>query len=593
MYILGIYNAHNATAAILKDGKVIACVSEERFTNVKNQYGFPKHAIDYCIKAAGIESKDLDLVTIPFKYGAPQHSLRENAKDMKLAAALYVYKIVGVIRSVWGELAYRYPSLMPIGKTSFRIASIAFEKYHMASERKFVAEYLGLPIDKVVTFDHHETHAISSYFTSPFNGQKALVLTLDGEGDFKCATATVFDGKKHKLLASTDREHSLGYIYQKLTEYLGMKKNEHEYKVMGLAPYAKDFDIDKTYKKISDLVTFDQKDQMRFTSKFNTLDTEKFLEREMRRTRFDILAGAFQKLVEEKTVEWVRYCMKKTKMNTVILSGGVFMNVKVNQKIAEMPEVRKLYILPSCGDESTPVGAALLGFIKLKNLAALKNAVIDNIYWGPEFGSEDIEKALKKKGLSKRYLIKKPKDIEKRIAALLARGEIVARMAGRMEFGARALGNRTIMANASNVDVIKKINEQIKGRDFWMPFAPSILWERMSDYVINPKKILSPYMMLGFETTALAHKELIAGLHAYDLTARPQFVTKDGNPKYHKILKEFERLTGIGGILNTSFNLHGFPIVLGPSEALEVFEKSGLKYLALEDFLVEKRKKAH
>ncbi len=590
MYILGIYNAHNATAVLVKDGVIIANASEERFTNIKNYYGFPKLAIEYCLKEAGIKSEDLDLAVIPFKYGAPQHSVRGNEKkDLSLNIALQIYKAVAVVRKVWGELAFRYPGLMPIGKASFRSATLVFEKFHMRGERKFVADYLGISEDKVICFDHHLSHAVSVYYASPFNGKKALVLTLDGEGDFLCSTASVFENGKYKMLAKSDRENSIGYVYQKLTAHLGMKTNEHEYKVMGLAPYAKGAEIEKTYDKIKDIVYLDSKNHLVFKSKFNTLDTDKFLERKLGKVRFDILAAAFQRFTEDVVTEWVSQAIKKTKINRVLLSGGVFMNVKVNQRIADLPEVREMFVMPSCGDESTPIGAAYLGFLELGNGEALKNATITNLYMGPQFSNKDVEKVIKKRRLNKKYKVTNPKDIEKAIATLLSKGKIVARMSGRMEFGARALGNRSIFANPTEIQAVRKINDQIKGRDFWMPFAPSILWERMSDYIVNPKKIVSPYMMMGFNTTDRARKELIAALHQYDFTARPQLVTKEANPKYHKIIREFEKIAGIGGILNTSFNLHGYPIVLGPEEAVNTFENSGLEYLVLEDYLIAKK----
>ncbi len=591
MYILGIYNAHNSTAAIVRDGVVIACVSEERFTKVKNQYGFPKNAIDYCLKQAGIDSSDLDLVVIPFKYGAPQHSLREKSSDVKLTLSMSIYKVVNVVRRVWGEIAYRYPQLMPVGKFFFRAASIAFEKIHMSSEKQFVADYLKISKKKVITVDHHLTHAFSGYYCSPLNGKKALVMTLDGEGDFKCATVSTFEKGEHKLLASSDREHSIGYIYQRLTQVLGMKANEHEYKVMGLAPYAKGEEINKIYNRIKDIVYLDPSNQLVFKSKFNTLDTDKFLERELVRVRFDILAATFQKLVEEKAVEWVRFAIKKTKINRLVLSGGVFMNIKVNQKISEMPEVEELFIMPSCGDESTPIGAALVGMTVLGQIDNLKNATIESLYLGPEFSNFDVEKLVKQRRLDKKYNVTKEKNIESKIAILLSKGKIVARMNGKMEFGARALGNRSILANPTDQWVIRKINDQIKGRDFWMPFAPVILWERIGDYLINPKKFTSAFMMIGFETKELAKMDLLGALHPYDFTARPQLLTQVANPKYYKILKEYEKITGRGGILNTSFNLHGSPIVMSPQDALDTFENSGLEYLALEDYLIVKKSK--
>lgn len=589
MYILGIYNAHNATACLLKDGKVLACVSEERFTRIKNQYGFPKNAIDYCLREAGISGSDLDLVVIPFKYGAPQHSLREENKDFALNFYLVVYKMIGVIRRIWGEIAYRYPSLLPIGKSCFRGASIIFEKLHMQSEKKFISDYLKISVKKIVTMDHHLSHAATGYFSSEFSNKKSLVLTLDGEGDFLCATVSVFDKGVYKVLAKSDREHSLGYVYQRLTQHLGMKANEHEYKVMGLAPYAKGDEIDKLYQKIKNIVYLDPKNKLVFKSKFNTVDTNKYLDREISHVRFDILAAAFQRLMEERIIEWISYAIKKTKISTVVFSGGVFMNIKVNHKVSQMPEIKEMFIMPSCGDETAPIGACYLGFLQMGESELLKNSQLENIYWGPSYTNKDVEKAIKSSKLGSKYVVTKSKNIEKKIAQLLANGNIVARMNGRMEFGARALGNRSILANPSVSGVVREINDQIKGRDFWMPFAPAILWERMDSYIINPRKIKSPYMMIGFDTTQKARKEIFAALHPYDSTARPQLVESNMNMKYHKIISEFEKITGIGGILNTSFNLHGFPIVGSPEDAILTLKNSGLKFLAVEDYLIEKK----
>lgn len=588
MYILGIYNTHNSTAAILKDGEVLACASEERFTGIKNFYGFPKNAIDYCLKEAGISSDQLDLVVIPYKYGAPIHSVRSSKKDLSLNLLIAVYKVAGVVRRIWGDIAFRFPSLLPIGQFMFRFSSLITEKVHMGNERQFVASHLKLPKEKVICVDHHLSHAASAYYCSPYNQKKALVLTIDGEGDFNSATVNIFDGDKYQILAKTPRESSLGYIYAKLTEFLGMKSNEHEYKVMGLAPYAKADDIDRNYNLIKDIIYFDPDQPLMFQSKFNTVDTDKYLRQKLTKIRFDILSGMFQRLVEEKITEWVKSAIKYTKLDTLTMAGGVVMNIKANQKIVNLPEVREIFIMPSAADESTPIGACFLGFLKLGKGDLLKNSAITNIYWGTKFSEEDTEKAIKKKRYNRKFQVYKSKNIEQEIAKLLASGKIVARVSGRMEFGARALGNRSILANPSILGVVKQINEQIKGRDFWMPFAPSILWERMEDYVVNPKKLYSPFMMIGFDSTDLAKKELASALHPADQTLRPQLLKEEVNPAYYKIIKEFEKLTGIGGVLNTSFNLHGMPIAKGPEEALFTLENSGLEYLAIDNYLISK-----
>lgn len=587
MYILGIYNTHNATAALLKDGRVVASASEERFSGKKNHYGFPKMAIDYCLKEAGIKSQELDLVAIPYKYGAPMHSFRKDEKDVVLSFLIIVYHMVGIIRKAWGEITFKFPSLLPLGQIMFRWSTLILEKIHMGKERKFIAEYLKISNNKVVCFDHHLCHGASAYFSSPYNNKKSLVLTLDGEGDFCSASVNIFEGQNYKVLAKTPRESSLGYLYAKLTLALGMKDNEHEYKVMGLAPYAKEEDVDKVYGLIKDIVYFDPKNPLQFKTKFNTIDSDKFIRRNLSKVRFDLLAGMFQRLMEDKITEWIKYCINKTKINRLVLSGGVVMNIKVNQKIVEMSQIKELFIMPSASDESTPIGACYLGFLKLNNGNCLKNAAISDIYWGPKYNNSDVEKILKNKK-NKTFQFKKVKDIDKETAKLLSLGKVVARCSGRMEFGARALGNRSILANAKDVKVVRIINDQIKGRDFWMPFAPVILWDKMEDYLINPKKIKSPYMMIGFNSTEKARQDIPAALHPYDLTLRPQLLEESYNPHYYKIIKEFEKLTNVSGILNTSFNLHGFPIVKGPEEALHTFENSGLEYLVIEDYLIWK-----
>ena len=263
------------------------------------------------------------------------------------------------------------------------------------------------------------------------------------------------------------------------------------------------------------------------------------------------------------------------------------MNVKANQLIAELPEVKSIYIVPSCGDESTSFGAAFWAYQKYADVEKYPIVPLKDLYLGTEYSDREISQELKK--VRYRSLkIEKKADIEKTVAGLLAKNKIVARFKGRAEWGARALGNRSIIANPSSFNVIKEINDQIKSRDFWMPFAPSIKLERLEKYVTNPKKIKVPYMIMTLDSTDLGKKELVAAMHPYDGTLRPQAVERDWNPGYWRLIDEFEKLTGIGGVLNTSFNLHGFPIVQTPEDALYVLEHSGLKYLAIGSYLVSK-----
>jgi carbamoyltransferase len=298
--------------------------------------------------------------------------------------------------------------------------------------------------------------------------------------------------------------------------------------------------------------------------------------------RFDAVCAGLQRFTEEMLTTWVSNCIEKTGIRKLALSGGVFMNVKVNQAIMNLPEVDSLFIYPSCGDETNAMGAAYWAYAQHADAGTM--APLDNLYLGRTFDDDDIAKVLKDTdGLEWEYF----EDVESEAARLLNEGQVVARFKGRGEFGARALGNRSIMGDPCRDGVIREINDMIKSRDFWMPFAPSMVPEAAEQYLINKKKIDAPYMILAFDTTE-DRGDLPAALHPYDFTARPQVVTKQMNPDYHRLIQEFRKRTGRGVILNTSFNLHGFPIVDTPEDAIDVLKNSGLRYLALGNYIVRK-----
>jgi carbamoyltransferase len=305
--------------------------------------------------------------------------------------------------------------------------------------------------------------------------------------------------------------------------------------------------------------------------------------------RFDWVCGGIQKLTEDMLTTWIRNAVTETGVRKVVLSGGVFMNVKANKAIMELPEVEALFIFPSCGDETNAIGAAwhLYSEVKKQKGERIDIQPLEHFYLGSEFNEGEIDEAIKGYHFEKKVNIKECNDIEKVVAELIAKGEVVARFKGRMEFGARSLGNRSILANPSEWKVIKIINDMIKNRDFWMPFAPSMLGDRSHEYVVNPKGIKAPYMILTFDTKQEKVNKLIAAIHPYDSTCRPQEVYKDWNEGYYKLISYYSCLTGESTILNTSFNLHGYPIVCTPEDALEVFNRSGLTYLALENMLLK------
>ena len=268
------------------------------------------------------------------------------------------------------------------------------------------------------------------------------------------------------------------------------------------------------------------------------------------------------------------------------------MNVKAMMEVAKLDELDEIFVCPSPSDESLAMGACYVvahdkclreGLDPRQVLHPLKNA-----YLGPDLDLAETQQLIEELAKGGHYVIRENAS-PVYIATILAAGKIVGRCAGRSEFGARALGNRSILADPRNIDAVKKINEKIKSRDFWMPFAPSVLEERAADYLINPKHLLAPYMTVAFETTPLAHRDLRAGLHQADLTCRPQLVSRIANPQYHILISEFERLTGVGGLLNTSFNIHGEPIIQSAADALDVLERSGLDALILGEYLIEKK----
>jgi carbamoyltransferase len=307
--------------------------------------------------------------------------------------------------------------------------------------------------------------------------------------------------------------------------------------------------------------------------------------------RFDWVAGGAQRLLEDVLLRWSRLMRQRYGGGRVALGGGVFMNVKANMLLGQEEWVEELFAFPSCGDESNAVGAAYLGYLQecaRRGLTAAPQP-FGPAYLGPSVTDEEAEAVIRERRLEGQYKVAFHDRIEERIAELLVSDGVVARCAGRMEFGARALGNRSILANPSDHRVVGLINRMIKNRDFWMPFAPTVLAERAGDYLVNPKAFASPYMMLAMPTRPEARDALTAALHPQDATARPQILEREWNPEYHAVIREFERRTGIGAVLNTSFNLHGEPIVGGAADAVDTFERSGLPHLAVGHWLLSKK----
>lgn len=593
MYILGIHQAHNATASLLKDGKIIAAASEERFTRRKNQFGLPFQAIKFCLDFAQIKPEEVNSIVLAGSTWPNYVASLETAGSNRSKT----YFILLIMRNIHQKihmfllyLEYKIPFFKGLDILFNRSIYWLMSKVFYPKIFDLLTKNFGFAKEKFLVMDHHLAHAIGALYGSPYpkEGKDVLVFTCDGGGDGLSSTISLFRHGSLKKLVSTSDQNSLGAFFAGLTQFMGMKPLEDEYKLMGLAPYASPEGEKKAFKIMSPYIKF-LPQSLTFKNRYTPDVLWYVFRKELTYLRFDWLAGAGQKMIEELLVAWVKAAIKRYKIRTIVCGGGVFMNVKANLKISQLPEVKEMFVFPSGGDESTALGACYWGFLQQKGKSQkIIPEPITDLYLGPDFSEKEIKQALNKNKINQKYDVVYHQNIEDVVADLLARGEIVARFAGRMEWGARALGNRSILADPTKEGVIEEINKMIKKRDFWMPFAPTILKEEESKYLYNPKKIKAPYMAFAFPSLARAHHDLRAAIHPYDKTLRPQILEKDVNPLYYRLLKIFQEKTGRGGLLNTSFNIHGDPIVCSPQDALAAFEKSGLKYLALENYLVKK-----
>lgn len=568
--ILGIHDGHNSTIAYLKEGELVDVLQEERLRRVKNVGNFPEMAFKNTIINNELKTDELHIGFngLYMNYGVWDRG--SILKDYESSKSLNTSVKVKVKSN----------------KTVFSVYTSRKDKERIT----LLNSLINCPSIYIQSIEHHTAHAASAYYGWGKN-DKVLILTCDGQGDGLCATVSIGENGKLSRIAIVTEDNSIGRLYAFVTYLMGMTPLEHEYKIMGLAPYSGvSKDVKRLCDKFNNLFEFDKNNGgltwHRRTGVPSIYAPGKFIDKLIYRERFDWVAGGLQLFIENFLKTWVQNCIRETGIRKVALSGGVFMNVKANKVIYELPEVEDMFIFPSCGDESNAIGSAYYTFIQNggDNVKPL-----GPIYFGKEIDDKDVDNALKQYETKSNIQVEHKNDIEKTIAGLLANGEIIGRIKGKMEFGARALGNRSILANPSNPKVIRVINEMIKCRDFWMPFAPSVLAESAERYFVKNKPITSPYMMLTFDTKQEKREKIIAAIHPFDHTARPQEVIESWNPDYYRLIKYFEELTGESVILNTSYNLHGYPIAYTPIDALEVFENSGLTYLALGNFLVKKK----
>ncbi len=585
MIVLGISETHCATAAILRDGEIVGCASEERFSRLKNDAGYPKLAVDALLKELRLAPSQIDSVVLAGTRIPSYDWMNRVMRDEAYMRQYYGVRLEAPRRGLGGRARKLGAKLGLFDPAPGKAPLTDGER------RAHVTDHLRLAAERVTIMDHHTCHAAAAYLGSPFAGRPALVLTHDNAGDGLCATVSTARGvtlERHE--ATRSGPGSLGSFYTLVTLLLGMKPGEHEYKVMGLAPYAPAAAAERAAALLRTVFDFVEGKPCRFEWKKRGPLYRALLEPTLG-LRFDGIAGGAQRLLEEWLLRWARLARGRYAAERLALGGGVFMNVKANMLLAQEEWVRELFVFPSCGDESNAVGAAYLGYLDLCARQKVSPAprAFGPAYLGPGIDDAEVEAVIRARDLASRHRVSEPPAMEAKIAELLVSDGVVARCAGRMEFGARALGNRSILANPSDHRVVPLINRMIKNRDFWMPFAPSVLREREADYVLNPKGLASPYMMLAFPTNPKRRDEIVAAVHPHDGTARAHIVDEAWNPAYHRVVREFESRTGIGAVLNTSFNLHGEPLVCSPEDAVDTFERSGLQHLALGRFLLSKK----
>jgi len=592
-YNLALSVSHNSSAALMRDGEIIVAVCEERSLRKKNYIGYPQNAVDYCLRKAGISGADLSRVAYttvdnPGLLVKAKTNTQFSLQDYRDYYGKKFYK-----RRFRGEECLDYfqwlrdDEKFNIDKEYFdfsyltdevlKNSALEMELFRDAQAQK-LSQHLGIDKDKVEFLDHHTCHAYYSYFGSPFRRDDCIVLTLDGWGDGRNQTVWEVKNEKFSLLAES-AQNDIGRIYKMATLILGMRPDEHEFKVMGLAPYAKASHVERAKEVIKDLCAVDG---MKLVSKNRPDDLFSYLDESWKVHRFDNIAGAVQLLTEEIACELVKNIAKRTDIRRFVIGGGIAMNIKMNKAISELREVEELFVCGSSGDESLSIGGCYF-----LNSDPFNNKPIPNLYLG--YDIRDEMDRFDPSIYAHKFSVNTAITFDQ-VARLLEKGDIVAVIRGSAEFGARALGNRSILADPSKRESVQKINEAIKNRDFWMPFALSILEESLDDYISNPKKLESPFMAISLDVLPANYSKIEAGTHPYDKTVRPQSVSISGNPEYHELINAFKNRTGIPALLNTSFNLHGEPIVDNVSDAIRTFELSGLDHLLIDDRILLSKK---
>ena len=550
MYILGITSpiAWNSAAALVKDGMLVASVEEERFNRVKHAPRMaPMQAIAYCLRTAGITLDRVDYVAV-------------GGRD---AAAM------GALVFIQGLLERRF-------KNAFMTLGGAFEQFifEYRVQHLLARELTSAAGLRWVFLPHHECHAASAYYCSGFS--KANLLTLDGSGEDDAGYLGLGDGPRMRRFEKVPPCNSLGAFFEQVTDLLGFRPHSEEGKTMGLAAWGQPAD------DLHDVFVFTDTNFAIRRDSVQRLWKAYGPRRQPGQDLTDhnrVLAASAQQALERAGTTLARRLYRRTRETHWCMAGGVALNCDMNAKILAEPFVEHLYVQPAAHDGGTALGAALALHARLGGKSSF---VMEHAYWGPEYSNDEIEAVLKEAKVP----YERCQEIEPEVATRLARGEIVGWFQGRMEIGPRALGNRSILAHPAMAEMKDKVNRDIKHREMWRPFAPSILEEEAVNYFERARP--SPFMLLTFKVIPSKVSDLAAAVHV-DQTARVQTVSRKTNPRFYRVIARFGQLTGVPAVLNTSFNDRGEPLVGSPRDALRTFYGTGLDALAIGDFLLTKR----
>ncbi|MDP2652785.1 MAG: carbamoyltransferase C-terminal domain-containing protein [Candidatus Omnitrophota bacterium] len=569
MYILGISSySHESSCALIKDGQIRVMLEEERFNREKHTWKYPRNAIEQCLLMEGISIREIDHFTF---FWVP-------------------------MREIWGNMdhvARFFPASLRLLTATSGGDELSFKERVLAMHNigRELQRHFGLERPPKVRFvEHHLCHAASAFFVSPY--EEAAILTLDGRGESTSTMMSVGQGTKIEKLKEIKVPHSLGHFYAAITDHLGFRPFHDEWKVMGMSAYGKD-----TYvRDFEDMIRFTDDGGYRLNLRYFQFHThgqrkwmsDAFLRKfgpkraekaEYEQRHFDI-AFALQAVIEKTGVSLARHLRAITGLPNLCMTGGVVLNCLMNKRVVEQSGFENYFFQPVANDAGTSLGSALYQYHHvLGNPRAFE---FESVYWGVGFENKDIEPALQAKGL--RY--RKSDNIARDTARQIADGKIVGWFQGRMESGPRALGNRSITVSPLDAGMKDRLNERVKKREFFRPFAPSVLEEKAGEYFVMPKGQSSPYMILIGDVREDKKSVIPAVTHA-DGTARVHTVSKGSNPRYWELITEFEKITGVPVLVNTSFN-ENEPIVCTPEHAVNCFLRTDFDALAIGDYLVLK-----